>query len=299
MSLVAYLARADSSAYCITTIILFFSSVAWRLGWMLLNNPSWHLARIELLSEDTYKLTVPTYTLKWKAGQHVFLRFMAVRALESHPFTISNMCTAGEVDTMVFLVRSQNGFTKALLQHALRTNTGEYKVLVDGPYGHSADELRVFDSVLVCVGGSGISWAVAVLQALAASPRPPAIKLVWAVRDASAQGWFASEIAALNKAATVEIHVTGGGHDSPASAHSDKEDSPSMSSAIQHGRPDFKAIISHHVGQAQGSVAVAACGPESLLADCANGVSRVELDILMGRLPEVDEVYFASEAYGW
>lgn len=170
---------------------------------MVLNNTSLHTARLTHVGPDTARLSIPTYAMKWRPGQHVFLRFPAVRGLESHPFTVASVgrvTNAKEVESMigkkprgqivemremVFLIRAQAGFTRALVEHSLRTFRGDYAVLIDGPYGHnSATDLAAFDSVLMCIGGSGISWAVGVLQGIAAQPRRPAtIRLVWAVRD--------------------------------------------------------------------------------------------------------------------
>jgi len=150
---------------------------------MLLNNPTWHTATIVVVSSDTFKMTVPT-SMTWRAGQHVFLRFPAVRPLESHPFTIANAPSKGASgDAMTFLVRVKTGFTRSLLDHIdSNSSTGDnFRVLVDGPYGHAADELRSFDHVLVCAGGSGISWALAAVQSLAGSSA--AVRLIWAVRD--------------------------------------------------------------------------------------------------------------------
>lgn len=301
-------ARADprASAYCITTIVLFLGAAAWRVTMMVLNNPVLHAATVHRLPDGTIRIVIPTPTIQWKAGQHVFLRFVGLRTAESHPFTIANAYpdTSSLLKDMVFVLRPQGGFTRALAESS-RT---EFKVLVDGPYGHAADELASFDSVLLCVGGSGLSWALAAAQAVLAREKRPALKLVWAAREYAALQWFRDELGAIGRDADVEIYITGevaspvavGKEKASDEDEDEDEESEAALAATHHGaRPNFPAIIAQHLADAVGSVAVGACGPAGLIADCANAVGRAQVDIVRGRLPQVDEVYFSSEAYAW
>ncbi|KAL1406279.1 hypothetical protein Q8F55_007975 [Vanrija albida] len=291
----------DNDAYCITAIVLFLGAAAWRGTMMLLNNPVLHRARVARLPDSTIRITIPTATVRWGAGQHVFLRFVGLRTAESHPFTIANAYphTEGLTKDMVFVLRPQAGFTAALAS-AART---EYPVLVDGPYGHAADELAAFDTVLLCAGGSGLSWALAAAQAILRAERRPALKLVWAAREYAALQWFRDELAGLvADGADVEIFITGEAASPPEKGGKgdDGESEASGPTATHHGaRPAFPAIIEQHVADAVGSVAVGACGPAGLIADCANAVAQAQVDIVRGRLPQVDEVYLSSEAYAW
>lgn len=153
---------------------------------MLLDNPTLHSARVEVLPSNALRITIPTFSIKWRPGQHVFVRFLGVRPLESHPFTIANAIpeSSALVRDMTFIIRPHSGFTLSLFNHVLSANDNRYRVLVDGPYGEGSGDLRAFDRVLFCIGGSGISWALSALQDLSKGDvRPHSVKLVWAIRD--------------------------------------------------------------------------------------------------------------------
>jgi hypothetical protein len=247
---------------------------------------------------------------------------------------------------MVFIVRVRTGFTRSLA--AKLTGSGSedtFRVLIDGPYGSGSDELRAFDSVLLCVGGSGIAWALGVLQALVGhghgqnqakdqgkEPRQRQVSLIWAIRDIGSQRWAAAELAALKSKVDIRVYVTGedvaesttGGKASDekqehvtslaeltptASGSGSASGSPSEVGKVSAGstlptlpgRPDMSALIAQYVVDAPSrgasTVAIAACGPDTLITDCANAVARAQVDVLRGR--GVEEVYLCTEAYGW
>lgn len=298
---------------------------------MLLNNPTLHRARIQLLSEGsdtitpTIRITIPTRVMQWKAGQHVFLRFLAVRPMESHPFTIANVSegTFGDERVMTFVVRAKSGFTSSLANavHASGGKDNGYAVLIDGPYGVDGGHLAAFQHVVLCIGGSGMSWAMGVLQhlqlAAAAGHGPVSIRLVWAVRDIGKStlvryltvawvSWFEAQLAAL-PLVKVDVYLTGNNMDRSDSGLSEKgmDDSPKIDNGetglvySRHGgRPDFPAIIASQLAEWDGSVGIGACGPTGLITDVANAAANAQKDILRGR-SAVDEVFLATECYGW
>ncbi|KAF2873264.1 ferric reductase like transmembrane component-domain-containing protein [Massariosphaeria phaeospora] len=56
-------------------------------------------------------------SMKWKPGQHAFLRIPSLSRIGNHPFSIANISSAdreGNSQEMVFLVRRHDGFTKKL-----------------------------------------------------------------------------------------------------------------------------------------------------------------------------------------
>lgn len=169
----------------ITTIVVFLASAAYRLAIFAFNNPILHVATTTILSHDVVKLSIPTTAIRWQPGQHIFLRFLGLRPFESHPFSFATMPKdhSAQVRTMEFIVRPQSGFTRALFDHVRKTGQKEFAVLIDGPYGGVGSDLRAFHSVLICAGGSGITWAMSCLQDTIQGPRSAkqAIKLVWAV----------------------------------------------------------------------------------------------------------------------
>ncbi|OCF42658.1 hypothetical protein I317_03517 [Kwoniella heveanensis CBS 569] len=321
----------DSDAYMIATIVLFLLGVTWRLVMMFLDNPILHRATATLIDEETIKLMIPTLYIKWSPGQHVFIRFSTVRPLESHPFSIATVPRPDEqsnsVRNMVFLLKPLSGFTKTLFED-VRANEGKvtYKVLIDGPYGGAGHDLRAFDSVLVIAGGTGITWALSVLQDLAYYGKGQEVRMIWAVRHTDALSWFEHELETLQKrmpSFKIQIYVTRENPRSTATISVDetKEHHPadegrfipidtpatelSMSFDKTHkfpsnpGRPYLPALIEEQARTTQGSLSVACCGPPSMLVDCSNAVTKAQIGILKGVYPELNEVFLKSESYGW
>lgn len=109
-------------------------------------------------------VSIPT-TLKWKAGQHYFVRFFTKDAhmLTSHPFTVAS---APEDGVMEFIIKPAGGMTASLARMIERIGgegkderqaRQQVKVVVDGPYGGARTEVGRYDRVLLIAGGSSTS----------------------------------------------------------------------------------------------------------------------------------------------
>jgi predicted ferric reductase len=199
-----------SQYYCYAAIAVWSAALIWRHGAVLFGLLR-HLAvgqglpraRIEILPGDLIKLTVRT-KMSWKPGQHIFLRVLTCRPVETHPFTIASLpgsssfsdaekvqATDGLSD-LVLLIRPENGFTRSLFSlvkaELAADREAQVPILIDGPYGEAVD-VRTFDSVLLIAGGTGISFVLPVLRDVIDAPRTTRamkkIRMVWAARDAS------------------------------------------------------------------------------------------------------------------
>lgn len=129
--------------------------------------------------------------LRWAPGQSVYLTLPSVSTfpLEAHPFTISTVHSAPEMDEdvlvvdekdsnssppsslarsqeasrmkqLVFLVRVRNGFSRRLLQAAGGDKT--FAAFLDGPYS-SPPLLKGFETVILIAGGSGVAFTLPLL----------------------------------------------------------------------------------------------------------------------------------------
>ncbi|EPE07050.1 ferric reductase transmembrane component 4 precursor [Ophiostoma piceae UAMH 11346] len=106
-------------------------------------------------------------------GQYYYLYQPAsLLGWESHPFTLGSFATDAEHngERIVFYVRPYDGWTKRLQNKcekakAAGINNGviQPRMLLEGPYGHAA-ALHHFDTVLLFVGGTGISAALPYMQ---------------------------------------------------------------------------------------------------------------------------------------
>jgi ferric-chelate reductase len=133
-----------------------------RLARILYNNRFWSRknpdhthATVELLSEDTVRLTLRR-RFTWIPGQHAYVILPSISTLptESHPFTIASIPeTHGDNKdrTVVFLIRGRSGLTQRLRDHAIRNGANSVPALLDGPYGYPPD-LRPFTTCILISG---------------------------------------------------------------------------------------------------------------------------------------------------
>ncbi|KAI0374981.1 hypothetical protein BV20DRAFT_961222 [Pilatotrama ljubarskyi] len=149
-------------------------------------------AHAELLPGRTVRLRIvtPGY-LSWAPGQHFLISLPSITRFTTHPFTAASICDEqnpyADGRVLVFLIRAKNGWTKDLWDRvALMLGRGQQclkdealprsempkrgvllRACVDGPYGSSVRATwGDYSTVLVVAGGSGVSYALSVLQYL-------------------------------------------------------------------------------------------------------------------------------------
>jgi predicted ferric reductase len=287
------------------------------------------------LSGDMVKLQVfvPS-TYMWRPSQHCFLRIPTLSIFDSHPFTIAsapdtnNSDNAEEkritVNTLVFLVRPHEGFTRKLSAYARDNTDISLRVFVDGPYGGLSRKIENdYDSVVLVAGGGGITASVSWLLYLAARMRAAdvAVKqvmLVWVVRKEMHLRWAREELATAQATApqggiTFEFHIT------DEINHSTVED-PDIGGRVQDTTPkvslDLNSTVEEqqsvsHMGIRRGlpslgkrimqtlhapRTCVLGCGPESMKIDLSNAVARAQRRVWKG---EFCEVALHTETFGW
>ncbi|TFY82597.1 hypothetical protein EWM64_g1407 [Hericium alpestre] len=269
---------------------VIYTSRAWgRRGWSQ--------ASIELLSEDTIRLTL-RQRLTWTPGQHAYVILPTVSTLptEAHPFTIAsipgdlNGTPSDKEKEVVFLIRGRDGFTGRLREHAVRNGSCSVPAMLDGPYGCPPD-LRPFSTCILIAGGSGVSYTLPLMmEAVRAANQKRSstrrVVFVWAVRDAAHLSWI-SEIVSKTLSAAPEwlaveprIYVTGTrlpqqepvlGYRSSTSSviqspiKEEKSEPPSYNSfKITYGRPSISRLLQEEMSIAAGPVSVDVAGPSAI-----------------------------------
>ncbi|KAL4980874.1 hypothetical protein BDW66DRAFT_146657 [Aspergillus desertorum] len=138
-------------------------------------------------------------------GQHYYLyQLLTLKGWENHPFTLGayvpSPSSAERVRPkvhentqlnlkLIFYIRPYNGWTRRLRDQCCKSGRHviNLKLLLQGPYGHAAP-LHTFDTVLMVVGGTGITAAVPYIldhvsrSGSAAKTRTTRIRLVWSAR---------------------------------------------------------------------------------------------------------------------
>lgn len=257
----------------------------------------------------------------WRAtpGSHVFLWIPAVRAIETHPFTVVS------TNPLELVVSAHDGFTRDLFSRASESPGAILRTSCDGPYG-ALPNFSKFNRVVLVAGGSGATFTLGVALSLirknlTAGARPM-IHFILVVRNQEMRTWFMKELTELNASPLVDVktYVTRSIGASTSSSESDSEDTraqakgstksetdpeklaevsvspiePRPTLPIILGRPNVSAIIRSIVASSEEheSTIIGACGPASLMTDTRAVV--VDLVAKSGR-----SVALHCEQFGW
>ena len=166
----------------------------------------------------------------WKIGQHFYLCFPDLSIWQSHPMTPSSVPIPsphdqGQIQSHTYIIRAKKGLTKDLAQVARqpqaqpesseKTSTNSTSVVLSGPYGQSivdGDLIRTNDINLLCVaGGTGVTFILPVLMALALSNRfscrSGQTEFIWVIRRKTDMQWISKELDILRAAAKLSSNL--------------------------------------------------------------------------------------------
>lgn len=180
-----------------------------------------------------------------------------------------------------FLVRPRDGFTQRLR----KLHSRDFHVLIEGPYGSELD-MHQYGTVVMIVGGSGITAAISRAYALLRCGSPRSVRLVWAAQKQDmADDVCTHELSGLLGKSRFELDVF-------ITSAGSKELKDSALYTLHTGRPDVDKILDEERGKCVGSMAVFCCGPAGLDIRVRNTVRR-----LLGE--EGPHVAFLEERFSW
>ncbi|QGI68539.1 hypothetical protein CEK27_012510 [Fusarium fujikuroi] len=113
-------------------------------------------------------------------GSHCFLWIPGLRLIETHPFTIVSNDSSG----LELVMKSHEGFTKAVDSFASRNPRTSLWASIDGPYG-SLPDVNNYDKLILIAGGSGAAFTFGVINRIMMRREKlsiESIEFVWAVR---------------------------------------------------------------------------------------------------------------------
>ncbi|MCJ1260039.1 hypothetical protein MMC24_007879 [Lignoscripta atroalba] len=177
---------------------------------------------------DAMEIQFSKPSMRYKAGQWLFIQVPSVSRTQWHPFTI----TSCPFDPYISIhVRQVGDWTRALgdALGAGPTQAKEYDALdpmgmyevalqngqkmpsirIDGPYGAPAED--VFDNEIAVLIGTGIGvtpWAAILknIWHLRASPNPPRrlrrVEFIWVCKDTTSFEWFQTLLSSLEAQST-------------------------------------------------------------------------------------------------
>ncbi|KAI4719640.1 hypothetical protein E4T48_04149 [Aureobasidium sp. EXF-10727] len=215
----------------------------------------------------------------WAIGQHFYLCFPESSIWQSHPFTPLSLPVHDDISCGIqhsYIFRAKGGETKKIAQLAARKSqhnsgiTPLTDVILTGPYGEEITTHLTQDVNILCIaGGTGITYVLPVLLALAHQPRSVKRKvaLVWAIRQKADMAWVQPELDRLRQLAksidlSIRIFVTREAEDHSNNTEKLKytEDFKSVSEPIVKSTADQTPDSS---SAASTSAAYPCCGPPS------------------------------------
>ncbi|KAL4867919.1 hypothetical protein BDV12DRAFT_109877 [Aspergillus spectabilis] len=184
---------------------------------------------------DAMEIQFRKPSMKYKAGQWLFIQVPEVSNTQWHPFTITS-CPYD--DNISIHVRQVGDFTRALgdalgcgpaqardlegldpmgmYEVALQNGQQMPKLRVDGPYGAPAED--VFENEIAVLIGTGIGvtpWASILknIWHLRASPNPPErlrrVEFIWVCKDTTSFEWFQALLSSLEAQSATDAAYEG------------------------------------------------------------------------------------------
>ncbi|RFU76499.1 ferric cupric reductase transmembrane component 7 [Trichoderma arundinaceum] len=228
----------DSWAYLWATLAISLSSMLVRLfyKWQTFSlRRSWFSGMPAMVRHLPGNMTRVSITvpgdLRWKPGQHCFLRMPHISMLQNHPFTIANLpATTKDSEyagfhKMDFYIRASRGLTLALVRSSpekeQQSQSRLLQMHIDGPYGGLVDDVPKLYQSLVCVaGGGGISACLpqiehAVQQIRNGTAMLSQIRLLWMIRRPDHTQWILEELKHLrfvvgSETLQIDFYITNG-----------------------------------------------------------------------------------------
>lgn len=233
------------------------------------------------IRSDSNMLIITAPVPKWwklykRPGLYTFIHFLHPHIFfQSHPFTMALNTTSP--NELKLVCRVKDGVTKIINDLVLANEDGVLSspICLDGPYGHSVD-FQQFDELLFIAGGVGVTAPFSYIQHLLLSDvkRDQRIRLLWAVRDVSAESWYEPELEFLRSYANVQVELFTGGETEKLKVL------------------DVPEEVSNAIKNSKGSLSILCCGPDTMAVATRNSVAA--------NLNETENyVEYFEESFSW
>ena len=287
--------------YLYATVAIYGGSIAVRTLCTAWFNLGTSKATVSWLVDNAVnvRVKVPTTKGRWRAGQHVFIRFLSLRLYQTHPFSIASIEEDGD---LVLIIKQRTGLTGALYDKVkAQKGSWETRVLIDGPYGGPSRDPGSFDTVLCVAGGVGITFTFPIMKDIVhrmqglGKLRCSKLIFVWVVRSENTLDWLKEEISRGASAAEdwvqVEYYIT---DKKLASGEKDWIDS---NITVDYGRPNLGNVLSAAAEQNHGRMCVLGAGPEGLMNTLCREVANLQK--LAIKTAGSEEIFMHVETFGW
>ncbi|OAA66606.1 Ferric reductase, NAD binding protein [Niveomyces insectorum RCEF 264] len=205
------------------TAALFLADRLLRLARFLANGTN-NTATVYPLANGGTRILLAKRPARAVPGKHCFVWIPRIRACEMHPFTIISTNRSGATE---FVVKSYNGFTRALHAYAAAHPGARLWAAAEGPYGTFPDPME-YDKIILIAGGSGASYtfglAVNMLERMDAESTKN-IVFIWTAKTPENLTWFAEHLDTLRTHPNApKVHVSLYVTRAPGSSSSDEDE---------------------------------------------------------------------------
>jgi NADPH oxidase 1 len=298
-------AKPDGTAVCkgynsnYYTVPIFVLYCAERLLREYRARQGTKLSKVIFHPGNTMELRIEKPSFLYQPGQYLFMNVPAVSKFQWHPFTISSCPEEGFVSVHI---RILGDWTKQVAEVMGCLNDSKTpgkipRVMIDGPYGAPAEDLKNYKIALLVGAGIGVTPAASLLKSVWYEyyrKAPIALKklyFIWITRDADNISWFQSLLSSLEDtvpADMLEIHTYVSGkqslddiHNLCINADSALDPMTELTTRCHYGRPNWSDIYKNvrsncsvRADEGKLTVGVFFCGPapmaKALEDECKN-----------------------------
>lgn len=261
------------------------------------------MAAIEALKLDGSTKAVRvciTVRRAWKvnAGHYIYITLPRhPRTLfQSHPYSIA----WAEGRTLVLLVSTRSGFSKSLT-----TRIGDCRVVLDGPYGETAD-LDNYDTVLFMSYGIGIATQLLSVRDLLRghddqTARVRRVTIVWFLERSEQETWaseYIEQLQSMDKRQILTVIIYSPGQSQGVEVQDLKGVERLLQIRVSRSL-DMRWVLDSEWNAEAGSMAVCLCGPPLFEQKLRAAVRSMKQDIrVVGGDYQVDETVESQTAMG-
>jgi len=284
-------------------------------------------AELSKLGPDAYEISVTGEHLKWKPGQHCFIRFVGTRMLDNHPFSVCSILN--EDNRLKFIVIPKRGLTKQLHAELDDYAIMKKKVFLDGPYGGTVRDPSSFDNTILIATGSGVTATLPFLSTIANEIQQAKnddkplicrkINFIWIIRHINDLSWIETE---LNRCLEIagdyiyaDIYVCHGQNDQKQNSQETKaskssleiektiEERSTTSDAINlhYFKPYIPDILFNLSRTLARRNMVVCSGSDSTKSETSRTIASLQALIFNNDINNlgIEEIYLHTESFGW
>jgi ferredoxin-NADP reductase len=231
-----------------------------------------------VILEESGMIRLETCFVSCKPGQYFYITIPEISNL-SHPFSVASLSASG----MGFLIQpsKSNSWTHSLLSMLKNESQTTVSMILDGPYGLAPFDYETMHTLVLMVGGSGITTVLPCVREAVKQGIP--CQIHWSVRIAACiQVTYFQELLTLENL-EIHVYITG-----DVDVESSLEIQETTTLQIQYGRMSPSLILaSTMLSCGNALVGLYTCGPRALMDSVEAASTRF------------DNLFLYRESYEW